>query len=614
MGNKPGEKQKSPRRKALNTKHLEFPREYKTESGVRIVVDLDLLEPILLKINHNVQPTDLAEEVAEAICNVCKVPLAVVTFHNFSGEIHLAAAGTLTPSELTDNKEALKNIPELPYSGPVVSSPWGDWLAETGLKTVSGVPVVVQDQTIGILLAFSLEDTPPEVDVLRLLAIHISEAIYHQKGSRRERRIVGQLQQLRGSLAQQRGQLERLLAMQHQLSATQVLAEGFDPLVGMLGEFLGGPLLLLDKSLRLLAAVVPPVDLEGFWVRTLEDRRLDSELINNPYFQRALHSLLMGGPRFLTVEIGIDDGSRCCLLAPLRNAGEIWGFLLWQNSLFLEAQEVENILELGTMALSLAYFNQYQGSSLQVSSFLEPLLSGQYLSPQALFEQAERLGCDLSRVTRVVLLEFGTELKTQDILDQQLVAEGVAIGFGHGTYIGVYSGALVILLEANINAKGLAQTMLERYQANGTGNVVCSLSRLLHGLDDIRTGYDELRRSITLARRLGETGKVIAFDELVAYRLFFTVERSLLEDMIQQVLGPLLNEDNNKVTGLLPTITGYIRSGGSLQHTAEKCYIHLNTVKYRLKRVESLLGMDLSNPEDRFKIDFALRALEVSKL
>lgn len=578
------------------------------------MVDLDLLEPILLKINHDIQPADLVQEVAGAICHVYSVPLAVVTLHSFSGETHLAAAGTLTPSELTDSKEALKNVPEMSYSGPIVSSPWGEWLPETGLKTVSGVPVVVQEQTIGILLAFSFADIPPEVDVLRLLAIHISEAIYHQKVSRRERQIVGQLQQLRGSLTQQQNQLERLLRMQHQLSAAQVLSEGFDPLVGLLGEFLGGPLLLLDKSLRLLAAVVPPVDLEGSWVRTLEERRLDAELINNPYFQRALHVLLMGGPRFLTLEIGIDDGASCCLLAPLRNGGEVWGFLLWQNSLFLEAQEVENILDLGTMALSLAYFNQYQGSSLQVSSFLEPLLSGQYLSPEALIEQAERLGCDLPRVTRLVLLELGTELKTQDVLDQQLIAEGVAIGFGRGTYIGVYSGALIILLEANINAKGLAQAMLERYQAIGTGNVVSGMSRVLQGLDDIRTGYDELRRSITLARRLGETGKVVAFDELVAYRLFFTVERSLLEDMIQQVLGPLLNEDNNKVTELLPTITGYIRSGGSLQQTAEKCFIHLNTVKYRLKRVESLLGMDLSSPEDRFKIDFALRALEVSKL
>lgn len=583
------------------------------------MVDLDLLEPILIKINHGIQPPDLIQESAEAICAACNVPMAVVGIRNFSGLTHWATAGTLTTRELPGDKEDYDAIQETLYSGPVIASqlitsPWGDWLKETGLKTVTSVPVMVQGQSMGMLWALSLEDIPPEVDVLRLLAFHIGETIYHHKISGRERQMVGQLQQMRSSLVKQSEQLGRLLAMQHKLSATQVLAEGFDPLVGLLGEFLGGPLLLLDKSLHLLAAVVPPVNLESSWVRTLEERRLDSEFINNPSFQRALHSSLSGQPRFMTLEIEMDDGSSSYLLAPLRNGGEVWGFLLWQNSLSLEDQEIENILDLGTMALSLAYFNQYQVSSLQVPSFLELLLSGQYLSPEALIEQAERLSCNLSRVTRLVLVELGAELGAQDLLDQQLTVEAIAISFGHGAYIGVYAGALVILLEPNVNAKVLAQAILERYQANGADNVVCGMSRLLNGLEDIRTGYDELRRSITLARRQGETGKVVVFDELVAYRLFFTVERSLLEELIQQVLGPLLNEDKNKVTELLPTVTSYIRSGGSLQQTAEKCYIHLNTVKYRLKRVEDKLGVDLSSPEDRFKLDFALRALEVLSL
>lgn len=583
------------------------------------MVDLDILESILIKINHDVEPNNLVQEAANAICTACNVPLAVVGIRSFDGRVHWSNASNLTVPEFVSDKEGLDTIPETLYSGPVISSqvmisPWGDWLKENGFKTVSWVPVMVQGQSMGMLWAFSFEDVSPAIDVLRLLAFHIGETIYRLKISGRERQMVGQLQQMRSSLAQQREQLGRLLEIQRKLSATQVLAEGFDPLVGILGEFLGGPLLLLDKSLRLLAAVVPPVNLEGSWVRTLEERRLDSELINTPSFQRALHSLLMGGPRFLNLEIEFDDGSSDYLLAPLRNGGEVWGFLLWQNSLFLETQEIENILDLGTMALSLAYFNQYQRSALQVPSFLEPLFSGQYLSPEALMEQAERSGCNLSKVTRLILVELDTELGAQAVLERQLTAEGVAIGFGQGIYIGVYSGALVILLEANINAKGLAQAMLECFQANGAKNVICGISRLLNGLGDIRTGYDELRRSLTLARRSGETGKVVVFDELIAYRLFFTAERSLLEELVEQVLGPLLNEDKNKVNELLPTVTSYIRSGGSLQTTAEKCYIHLNTVKYRLKRVEQLLGMDLSSPEDRFKIDFALRALEVSKL
>ncbi len=46
-----------------------------------------------------------------------------------------------------------------------------------------------------------------------------------------------------------------------------------------------------------------------------------------------------------------------------------------------------------------------------------------------------------------------------------------------------------------------------------------------------------------------------------------------------------------------------------LGRTAESLYLHVNTVRYRIERVEQLTGRDLSQLEDRVDVFLALKSL-----
>jgi len=58
-------------------------------------------------------------------------------------------------------------------------------------------------------------------------------------------------------------------------------------------------------------------------------------------------------------------------------------------------------------------------------------------------------------------------------------------------------------------------------------------------------------------------------------------------------LGPLAAQDE-AVERLRETALGFMRAGGSATRVAKELFVHPNTVAYRVKRVEELMGRKLS--------------------
>ena len=78
---------------------------------------------------------------------------------------------------------------------------------------------------------------------------------------------------------------------------------------------------------------------------------------------------------------------------------------------------------------------------------------------------------------------------------------------------------------------------------------------------------------------------------------------------VEHVLAPLLDYDRRTDAGLTDTLREFLATGGSWNRTAESLHVHLNTVRYRIKRVEELLGRDLSSTSDRLDVYLALQSI-----
>lgn len=75
---------------------------------------------------------------------------------------------------------------------------------------------------------------------------------------------------------------------------------------------------------------------------------------------------------------------------------------------------------------------------------------------------------------------------------------------------------------------------------------------------------------------------------------------------LRSILGSLLDDDRFG-GGLTDTLHAYLQNGGSLQAAAEQLHLHTSTVKYRMRVLRDLLGDRLTDPDQRFELELALR-------
>ena len=116
------------------------------------------------------------------------------------------------------------------------------------------------------------------------------------------------------------------------------------------------------------------------------------------------------------------------------------------------------------------------------------------------------------------------------------------------------------------------------------------------------------------ARRLAEARRtpvaVVTADEVTSHVILLaTVPDDVRRTFATRVLGPVLAYDERTDAGLARTLETFLGCSGSWSRTAEALHVHVNTVRYRIQRVEELTGRDLSSFEDRVDVFLALRSL-----
>ena len=90
--------------------------------------------------------------------------------------------------------------------------------------------------------------------------------------------------------------------------------------------------------------------------------------------------------------------------------------------------------------------------------------------------------------------------------------------------------------------------------------------------------------------------------------LLASVAAPVLRSFRDRLLGPVVAYDERHHAELVPTLRAFLDCNGSWSACAEKLYVHVNTVRYRIGRIEELTGRDLSSLASRVDFFLALRS------
>ncbi|GII55355.1 hypothetical protein Pth03_37440 [Planotetraspora thailandica] len=187
----------------------------------------------------------------------------------------------------------------------------------------------------------------------------------------------------------------------------------------------------------------------------------------------------------------------------------------------------------------------------------------------------------------------------EELLDRRVVAASGA------------DGSVAIVPLRGEQAHDLAERLRERsvLLAGGLPGLRLSigLSGALQGAASIRGGVEEAGHARRLADARG--GAVVTSDEIYTHALLLaTVPGEIRRSFAGRLLGPLFDYDRTHQADLVRTLGAFLDSAGSWNACAERLHVHVNTVRYRIRRVEELTGKDLSSMRDRVDLFLALRA------
>lgn len=84
-----------------------------------------------------------------------------------------------------------------------------------------------------------------------------------------------------------------------------------------------------------------------------------------------------------------------------------------------------------------------------------------------------------------------------------------------------------------------------------------------------------------------------------------------LASLVTTQVGRLADYDRERHSDLLETLRVFLDEGGNRRRAAERCHVHMSTLKYRLRQIRELLDCDLTDANVRFDLMPALKVLEL---
>jgi sugar diacid utilization regulator len=127
------------------------------------------------------------------------------------------------------------------------------------------------------------------------------------------------------------------------------------------------------------------------------------------------------------------------------------------------------------------------------------------------------------------------------------------------------------------------------------------------GLAGGARGLTEAACAAQVARATTPAGGARAYDDLGVYRYLAQLPAGHAPDERHAgAIAALAAYDARRRTELLQTLERHLGDRGALAATARALYIHTNTLRQRLDRIESLTGLDLAT-EDLLSLELALK-------
>ena len=486
-----------------------------------------------------------------------------------------------------------------------------------GFRAVLCAPLIARGEPIGALNVHTTDPTRRFThEDARLLSAFANHAAIAIDNARRYQNEVGLAQ----DISRAKEELERSLTLQQRLVKQVLLDRGPGGVAQELADLLARPVVLQDHLFRIIAGASPVGD-EGW-----QELALPRDAAASPKLARFLERL-HATSRAAPVPAGALEGPTR-LVAPIRIGPETSGYLILPSERRLASLDRALIEVASTgVALELAKLRaQVEVERRLHGDVVTDLVTAAYASPDSISARAAQLGYDLSEPRDVIVLRIDDletavarlgEARGLELKHRLFDTVQAAVSKSPASMTAAQNEAVIVLAAQTPDRRGgfggreptlIADELrtLARLQLPDV-TVSASIGDRCQAPGEYADSFRLAQGALDAMARLGRRDQVIDGRSLGVYRLLITAaDPGELRDFAERVLGPLLRPDDHR-RELLDTVRAYVDSGFNKRETARRSFVHFNTVAYRLRRIQELLGLDLDDPQALLDLTFALR-------
>ncbi|WP_283133689.1 PucR family transcriptional regulator [Rhizohabitans arisaemae] len=248
------------------------------------------------------------------------------------------------------------------------------------------------------------------------------------------------------------------------------------------------------------------------------------------------------------------------------------------------------------------------------ADFLRDVLTGRAGGGDRVATRGRGFGWDLARPVTVLVAELdplgGDERPVQDRL---LAAWTSAVRRhdGKGAVVS-FSHEVVAIVGSGVDTRRVAKDAAGAFADQGSATFSTGMSRVAETADHLPEAYSQALKAARVGRQLHGVSSVAHFDQLGVYRLLSLVQDTAeLHAFVRETLGQLAGDDDPENADLRRTLAVLLDTNLNVAETARRLHFHYNTLRYRIGKLERLLGRFTEDAHLRLNLTLALHVLRM---
>jgi sugar diacid utilization regulator len=295
-------------------------------------------------------------------------------------------------------------------------------------------------------------------------------------------------------------------------------------------------------------------------------------------------------------------------LGEFMSAFRLYNEVFWEAVLETATDDETRAAALSMVAIVMRYINvaatsaseayveaesllQAQGERLR-RDLLEDLLDGRPPAPGPKLGAAREAGLEPSAPCLLVVARAVSEGPDEHGLRSAAASLARARGPALQPLTVVRQDEIVVAAPAkDINASELAASLAAIQERLAEQGIVLAIGMsTIQPLEDLPAAY---REACAAVERLQATGGVLALPSLRAFECLTMFGHETASRLVSPEIRSFVEEDVDGGGLLTTTLLEYVAADLNATVAAERLYVHVNTVRYRLKKIAERTGCDL---------------------